>query len=136
MGEAADQRAEILEYLAREGLTFECRSADTYRVGPPHMFRSAPHFTVPPDLLDEYLRTMSKRYGDQPDPFREALSLTKIHAMEYLTTDHGGGRNATTALGFRRARSGEVEFFVEQGEPDYGPPPGNGETWEWRAARP
>jgi hypothetical protein len=41
--------------------------------------------------------------------------------MEYLTTDHGNGMNATRSLGFRRTAQGDVEFFVEQDVPPFEP---------------
>ncbi len=128
MSGGTDHRAEIFEFLEREGLSFErLGPGEDYRVGSSarRMFRHEPVFTVPTDLLAEYLLAMSERCRDQPDPLREALSLTKIHAMEYLTTDHGAGFNATTALGFRRTGRGDVEFFVEQDEADPGSPDGD-----------
>ncbi len=51
------------------------------------------------------------------------------------TADHGDGRNATTALGFRRAADGSIEFFVEDDRPsDDGA--AEGESLEWVADRP
>jgi hypothetical protein len=120
MGGPVDYRGEIIAYLEREGLALiPTGSGDDYRVvgRTRRAFLYEPVFTLPSDLLSEYLIAMSERYRDQPDPLREALSLTKIHAMEYLTTDHGDGLNATVALGFRRTERGDVEFFLEQNVP-------------------
>ncbi|MGQ0572822.1 MAG: hypothetical protein ACT4RN_01315 [Pseudonocardia sp.] len=129
---------QIFEFLRREGLEFErVGDSDDYRVRglDGRMFRFEPVFTVPADLLQEYLQRMSASYRDRPDPLGEALSLTRMHATEYLTTDHGGGCNATTSLGFRRTRRGDVEFYVEQEEPDGSAPPPGGEVLEWTAHR-
>ncbi|WP_219413096.1 hypothetical protein [Pseudonocardia nigra] len=116
-----DHRRAIISYLEREGLALiPTGSGDDYRVVDPSrraFLHGEPVFTLPADLLSEYLVEMSERYRDQPDPLGEALSLTRIHAMEYLTTDHGDGLNATMALGFRRTTRGDVEFFVEQDIP-------------------
>lgn len=130
-----DCRNEIISHLGRDGLELiPTGSGDDYTV----VYRSRraflyePVFTLPADLLSEYLVTMSERYRDQPDPVLEALSLTQIHAMEYLTTDHGDGLNATRALGFRRTARGDVEFFVDQDVPDVGRPEPSADL-EWGA---
>jgi hypothetical protein len=74
---------------------------------------------------------MSERYLNQSDPLLEALSLTQIHATEYLTTDHGDGVNATRALGFRRTARGDIEFFVDQDVPHIErPEPSSDLRWE------
>jgi hypothetical protein len=99
--------------------------------------RQHPHepvFTVPAALLLEYLAAMAQGLTDEPDPFAEAVSLNKIHAMEYLTTDHGRGLNATTALGYRRHRDGTVEFFHER-DPDHGWDPLPAAEYGWGADR-
>jgi hypothetical protein len=116
MGDPTDFRGELISYLERQGLELiPTGSGDDYRVAgrTERVFLHEPVFSLPVDLLSEYLHTMSEEYRDQPDPLREALSLTKIHAAEYLTTDHGDGLNGTTALGFRRTGDGGVEFFHE-----------------------
>jgi hypothetical protein len=120
MGSPTECRREIISYLERQGLALiPTGSENDYRVvgRTRRAFYYEPVFTLPVALLSEYLNAMSEDYRDQPDPLREALSLTKIHAMEYLTTDHGDGLNATTALGFRRTENGDVEFFLEQDVP-------------------
>lgn len=126
-----DDRSEIISYLEREGLELvpSGPGADDYAVvdRSRRAFLYQPVFTLPADLLSEYLRTMSRSYLDQPDPLREALSLTQIHAVEYLTTDHGNGRNATRALGFRRTARGDVEFFVDQDVPGVEQPEPSGD---------
>lgn len=116
MSELTDYRDEIRACLEREDLVLtRIRDTDDYEVRgrSRRAFWYQPVFTLPADLLAEYLRKMSEHYG-----MPEALSLTKIHAAEYLTTDHGEGLNATTALGFRRTKSGEVEFFLDQDPPE------------------
>lgn len=130
-----DPREEILRFLEREDLTFELTGSDDQLAvgsssGPAFLHQSV--FTVPPDLIAGYLVEMSKRFADEPDPMCEALALTKIHAMEYLTTDHGNGLNATTALGFRRNTRGQVEFYVghNKAEPVVPPEP---DQLEWVA---
>jgi hypothetical protein len=92
-----------------------------------------PVLDLPADLLWDYLVEMSASCRHASDPLREALSLTKIHTLEYLTTDHGDGRNAVRALGFRRSRRGGVEFFVDKDAPE--PPRGRApqDELEWVA---
>jgi hypothetical protein len=112
-----DHRREILSYLERsEGLVFTPghRSDQFIVSSKAGGFRYEPVLTVAEDLLEEYLRDYSQDLRDHPDPMAEALSMTKIHMAEHLTTDHGDGLNATVALGFRRLRRGQVEFFLEQ----------------------
>jgi hypothetical protein len=124
MGGPADPRGGIVAALEREGLELvPTGSGDDFRVvdrGRRAFLHGPPVFTLPADLLAEYLQDMSTRCQDQPDPLGEALSLTQIHVVEYLTTDHGDGLNATTALGFRRTSRGDVEFFLEQDVPPLG----------------
>lgn len=136
MSESIDYRNEIIAFLEKEGLVLTpLASGDEYAVHgrTRRAFFHRPVFTLPADLLAEYLQKMSEKYADQQDPLLEALSLTRIHAMEYLTTDHGGGLNATTALGFRRTDRGDVEFFVDQDRPKPGTPAGSGDELTWVA---
>ncbi|SDH55761.1 hypothetical protein SAMN05192558_111110 [Actinokineospora alba] len=115
MSDLTDYRDDIRTCLEREDLVLDrIRDTDDYvvRGRSRRAFWYEPVLTLPAELLAEYLDKMSEQYG-----MPEALSLTKIHAVEYLTTDHGEGLNATTALGFRRTKSGEVEFFLDQDPP-------------------
>jgi hypothetical protein len=134
MSEQEDRRNAVISYLEKEGLALiRIGSGDDYRVvdRTRRSFLYEPIFTLPVDLLSEYLSKMSERYLNQPDPLLEALSLTQIHAMEYLTTDHGGGLNATRALGFRRTPRGDIEFFVDQDVPHVErPEPSSDLRWE------
>ena len=113
-----DYRQEIIGYLAKhEGLVLTpIRSGDEYVVHSVwrDAFRYSPVFTLPADLLSEYLHQCGREFPNHPDPLGEAVSMTQIHAAEYLGTDHGDGLNATVALGFRRTRAGKVEFFLDQ----------------------
>ncbi|GAA0946915.1 hypothetical protein GCM10009559_45640 [Pseudonocardia zijingensis] len=63
------------------------------------------------------------------------MSLTRIHLVEELTTDHGDGLNYVSALGYRRKR-GKVEFFVEREVPEPGKAHHQGSDLEWRAHPP
>jgi hypothetical protein len=133
----AGARAELLRFLLWQGFTVEpIGTSENLRVGSSDdSFEHRPVFVLPGDLLWEYLRDMSDSYRDEPDPLGEALSMTGIHAVEFLTTDHGDGRNALRALGFRRDPTGRVEFFEEKDLPERphlsGPPGDLG----WRAER-
>jgi hypothetical protein len=86
-------------------------------------------------LFQEYLQDMSRRMSDEQNPFDEALSLTRIHLVEELATDHGDGLNYVRALGYRRKR-GKVEFFVEQEIQQPGSRTRPPEDLEWHAYPP
>jgi hypothetical protein len=86
-------------------------------------------------LFQEYLQDMSRRMSDEQNPFDEALSLTRIHLVEELATDHGDGLNYVRVLGYRRKR-GKVEFFVEQEIPQPGSRTRPPEDLEWHAYPP
>jgi hypothetical protein len=112
------ERFELIDFLKSDGILLTPQDgSDDYVVSGlfGRAFVHAPIFSLSAALLDEYLGQLAETLSGREDPRREALSLTKVHAQEYLATDHGGGANATTSLGFRREPSGSVEFFVEQG---------------------
>ena len=127
----------VLDRLRHEGLLFErSGSGDEYRPGPASRsrFLHDPVVTLPADVLNAYVAVQSRSYGRPPDAVTEALDTAALHVVEALTTDHGEGLNATTAVGFRTGRGGDVEFFVEQDRPPV--PPGTGDVLEWVAEPP
>lgn len=117
MDESEYALGRILQFLRDDGVSFlPIGTSDNFEVGPESTrpFRYRPVLTIPGDLLIEYLKDMGENFRDEADPFSEALSMTEIHLVEYLRTDHGSGSNATTAIGFRKGSNGEVELFVEK----------------------
>ena len=133
-----DPVAEILRGLRRQGLTVEpTGSGDDYAVRSKgaDIFAYRPVLTLPAALLSEYLAQMARDIHDAPDPSAEALSLTTIHLVEELETDHHEGRNYVRALGFRRGNGGRVEMFVDQDLPDL-PARRPDPDLRWEARRP
>jgi hypothetical protein len=131
--DAGELVTEIVAFLAEDGFVLTKQpGGDGYVVDPGRGNVLGPVLTVPPALFREYLEAMSRTLEGQPDPFAEALSLTRIHLMEELGTDHGDGRNYVRALGYRRRRDGSVEFYVDKEIPDRGqpPPPSPDLTWQ------
>lgn len=132
--------AEVVSFLEEDGIVLHrTGSPSEFAVGSEseRKFWHRPVLTIPGDLLAEYLVDVSRQYADSADPGREALSVTGIHLMEHLGTDHGSGANATTALGFRRNGSGRVELFVEKELPKVERPEGaDGDVFEWTPDRP
>jgi hypothetical protein len=125
----------LLRRLSDEGFVFEpIEGGGGYRFESRHgtMLPLRPVLTVSEETFDEYLDAMSHDLREMPDPRAEALSLTKIHVVEELSTDHGDGLNYVRALGYRRGRGGRVEFFVDQEIPEPRDVPAPG-TYEWRA---
>ncbi|MGI9003236.1 MAG: hypothetical protein ACR2GH_16530 [Pseudonocardia sp.] len=138
MEATADHRQAIFDHLSREGLLFDrVGSSDDYvlSAGARGRFIHVPVLTIPLELLDEYLSAASRMYDDRPDPALEALSMAVMHVGESLTSDHGDGMNATTALGFRRADDGSVEFYVHEDRLETSTGTG-GDMMEWVADPP
>jgi hypothetical protein len=128
----------VLAYLRESGFVIERAAArDTFVVRSYRGtgFPLAPTLTIPPAVFQEYLQDMSERRSDEQSPFDEALSLTRIHLVEELATDHGDGLNYVRALGYRRKR-GKVEFFVDQEIPQPGSRYPSAQDLEWRAYPP
>lgn len=126
--DAYGEVAAVLRELDRQGfMTERLRDGPEYlvRSREPGHFRHRVVLRIPPDLLHAYLMQ------EGPAGYAEALSMVKLHAEEYLGTDHGDGVNATTALGFRRAASGRVEFFWDVDRSPLAEPAG--ELLEWRS---
>lgn len=118
-GSEGDLVDAVVEHLRRDGFVLEAGLARDAFVVASHRGTPMPHapeLTIPPALFAEYLHGMARGMDDHPDPFTEALSLTRIHLVEALDTDHGDGLNHVSALGYRRRR-GRVEFFVETEPP-------------------
>jgi hypothetical protein len=128
----------MLAYLRESGFVIESAPVRdafvvrTYRGTP---FPLTPTLVIPPGLFREYLEDMSDRMSDERDPFGEAMSLTRIHLVEELSTDHGDGLNYVRALGYRRRR-GKVEFFVDQEIPQQGRRHPSSPDLEWQAYPP
>lgn len=126
--DATDAVKVILEWLQEEGLHFErVGDSDAYEpvAAARDRFVRFPVLSLPGEVLDEYVRTV-----DAPG-IATARHRAALHVVEMLTTDHGDGRNATVAIGFRRGADGRAEFFVERDLP--GPPDPVGEPLEWTA---
>lgn len=87
-----------------------------------------PFLSVSEELLREYLEAATGGRSDD----RETLSLMKLNLVEELTTDHLDGVNYVRALGYRRSKRGDVEFFVDQEIPEVGRPEPSVDL-EWRA---
>jgi hypothetical protein len=131
MGRSASEVvAELVRNLAEHGLFLERRGAtDDYEVrsSDGHL-AFQPVLTVPESLLSEYLEQVG---GDMRLPI-DPLTLTTIHLVEELDTDHHDGRNHVRVLGFRRDRRGHVELFVEKNVPQRPYRPSDPDL-EWRA---
>lgn len=128
----------IVGYLRESGFDVErapVRDAFVVRSYRGTAFPLAPVLTIPPTLFREYLEDMGGRMRGEQDPLSEALSLTKIHLVEELATDHGDGLNYVRALGYQRKR-GKVEFFVDQEIPGPGHRQSASAELEWRAHPP
>jgi hypothetical protein len=128
----------IIGYMRESGFVVERASVrDTFVVRSYRGtgFPLTPVLTIPPAVFHEYLQDMSERMTDEQNPFDEALSLTRIHLVEELATDHGDGLNYVRALGYRRKR-GKAEFFVDQEIPHPGSRHPSAEDLEWRAYPP
>ena len=127
----------VLDRLRHEGLTFE-RSGSDHEFRPADVSRSrflhVPVLSLPPDIVNAYLKSQDRPRGPSPDSVTEAVELTAMHVVESLTTDHGDGLNATTAVGFRRGPGGSAEFFVEVDRMPSSP--GVDEAVEWITQRP
>ena len=125
--------AELVRNLAEEGLALARRgTGDDYEVrSTDDHFAFRPVLTLPESLLVEYLEQLDVD-GHLP---LDALSLTTVHLVEELETDHYEGRNYVRALGFRRGRRGRVEMFVDQDLPDIPYRPPNPDLM-WTADRP
>jgi hypothetical protein len=117
---------ELVRNLAKEGLALEHRgSGDDYVIrSADDLFAFEPVLTMPEALLAEYLEQLGRDIRDDPNMPLDPLTLTTIHVVEELETDHHEGRNYVRALGFRRGRRGRVELFVEKDVPElpYRPP--------------
>ncbi|WP_143174473.1 hypothetical protein [Streptoalloteichus hindustanus] len=94
-----------------------------------------PSLSLPTDLLTEYLDTVNRTPGATP-PGCDALSLVEVHLEEELSTADSDGRNHTTAVGVRRGRNGEVEWFAHQEVPGEVQRADPGQNLEWRAEPP
>jgi hypothetical protein len=129
-----DPVAEIVRSLRAQGFTVEPTGhGDEYVLGSDDgTLARRPLLSLPPDLLSEYLEQTGRNYRDAADPLAEALSLTMVHLIEELETDHHEGRNYVRALGLRRDPHGRVELFVEQDLPDVPRRPFDADL-EWRA---
>jgi hypothetical protein len=128
----------VVTYLRESGFAIEpapVRDAFVVRAYRGTPFPLTPTLVIPPALFREYLEHMADRMGDEQDPFGEAMSLTKVHLVEELATDHGDGLNYVSGLGYRRKR-GKVEFFVDQEIPRPGQRPPASADLEWRAYPP
>ncbi|WP_300019250.1 hypothetical protein [Pseudonocardia sp.] len=121
----------VLDGLRQEGLTFDrLGEGDDYGpgAGARARFVHRPVLTLPPAELEEFVRQLG-----EPD-HTSGVEMAALHVVETLTTDHGDGRNATTAVGFRFVPGGRVEFYADVDRPDL-PPPGS-ELLGWGADRP
>jgi hypothetical protein len=128
----------IIVYLRESGFVVEpasSRDGFVVRSYRGTAFPLTPTLTIPPAVFQEYLQDMSERMSDEQNPFDEALSLTRIHLVEELATDHGDGLNYVRALGYRRER-GKVKFFVDQEIPPPGSRSQSSSGMEWRAYPP
>ena len=128
----------VLAHLRESGFVIEpapVRDAFVVRAYGGTPFPLTPTLVIPPGLFREYLEGMGAQMSDEQDPFGEALSLTKVHLVEELATDHGDGLNYVRALGYRRKR-GKVEFFVDQDIPQQGGRHPSSPDLEWQAYPP
>lgn len=132
---ASDTLTELVQNLAEQGLLLErLHDGDDYEVrATDDIFAFQPVLTMPAALLVEYVEQL----GDDSYLPLGPLSLTTIHLVEELETDHHGGRNYVRALGFRRSRGDRVELFVEKDVPPvpYLPPDPDPDL-RWEARRP
>lgn len=128
---------EVLDGLRSEGFILEpTGDGDDYAVRSKgvDIFEYRPVLSLPAALLSEYLEQMSRDLRDDAQPLAEAVSLTTMHLVEELETDHHEGRNYVRALGFRRRR-GRVEMYVDQDLPDI-PTREPDPDLRWEARRP
>lgn len=129
----ASPEVALVSFSRRLGFTVEAVGPEGEYVvtatedGPPSL---RARLSLPNGLLVEYLR----RLDETPDATAGlgALGITEIHLEEALTVD---SRSRTLAVGVRRARSGEVEWFWER-EPSSDPIWRGWPIGEWRAERP